>query len=526
MVLPPMKTTPLSDRKASLVLGWRWHLLPVLMFSLCFAERSWAQPLATPQSVAQPVLSEKPLGKTKEKPGRSTTPSVETPKPSTQPTLSAGMTLPPFSGEGLLNDHPPFLVGVSLYHNDLTYHEGERLRVKFTAERDAYFYLIYHQANGTSILLFPNEARTDNRVPAKKDILVPDLDDPFGFYISAPFGTEVFQCVASLKPIEELDGLVKKTGHPSVVSMELLKKLRQRLTKDLTSWAEHRVPIRTVAKQAKLPEHKPNRVGLFIGVSQSQSKKVTTLRFSRGAELMAKVLVERGGVATQNAKTLVGEKATRSNIEEAIVKWLPSVSQPGDTVFIFYAGHGATVKNIDGAKSEGRDGLLSTFDDDLGPGVSSREQAEARARDKLISDDSLARWLQELHGRQIVLMLETCHAGAMIDSRVLSRFFVQHAARVKGISQLNVVVLAACLSDESGYSDPEKPVWMAHYLADAMEKFPAPVSLRQAYEHYVQGQKQYLLELGGRYKTNVVGLQEPILVDTALLPILLVPEKE
>ena len=37
------------------------------------------------------------------------------------------------------------------------------------------------------------------------------------------------------------------------------------------------------------------------------------------------------------------EQATKARLEELIARWLPSVSQPGDTVFIYFSGHAGHV---------------------------------------------------------------------------------------------------------------------------------------------------------------------------------------
>ena len=393
------------------------------------------------EQVSEPA--EKPAEKPAEEPGEKPTQKPEHPKP-----VATRPEKPPvdFPGAGLFNSQPTFLVGAKVDHQDLNYEEGEKLAAEFTAEREAHLYLIYHQADGKSLLLFPNEARRENRIAAKETVIIPPPGQDFRFRIRPPFGTEVLQVIASLTPLEELDGLVQKTGRAPIVSGEVIEKLKDRLSKDPASWTEHRVVIRTAAKEALPPPHNAARVGLFIGVNKYQNEKLCTPaeRFRLGAELLAKVFVERGGVEAQDAKTIVAEQATRANIEEAIVKWLPSVSQPGDTVFIFYAGHGTTIKNLDGSKPDGRDGLISTYDNNPGDGIKTQEEFEARLRKQLISDEALARWLEELNGRQIVLMLETCHAGAMIDAKTMSRFFIREAAAVKGISQLNVSVVVAC----------------------------------------------------------------------------------
>jgi len=417
----------------------------------------------------------------------------------------------------LFNDRPSFLAGVKVNHSDLCYREGDRLAMEFLAEREAHLYLIYHQADGKSFLLFPNEAHPDNRIAAKQPVGIPGADDAFRFRIAPPFGTEVLQVLATLQPAAELDRLVAKTGRAAPVAPEVFARLHGRLKDDLGTWTEHRLVIRTSPGTAEPPPSpKGERVGLFVGVSKFQVGQAG-VRFKLGAELMAKAMLERGRLNPEKVKTIVDQEASRANLQTAITRWLPSVSQPGDTVFIFYAGHGGTVKNLDGTKIDGRDGVLTTYDNNWESQKMSSDEWDNMARSRYISDDALARWLQELPGRQIVLLICSCHAGTMIDARVLAKFASREAARVKGISALNVAVLANAFPDEVSFSRRDKPVWLAQDLSEAMTKLPAPVTLRQAFEYYRQEHRRRFEKSGN------VGYHEFVYTDTSLLPILLAP---
>lgn len=426
-----------------------------------------------------------------------------------------------FPSARLFNGRPPFLAGVKLFHEDLVYREGETLRVKFTAEREAYLYLLYHQANRITLLLFPNEAQPENRVPGRQDMLVPDLADSFAFRVQAPLGTEVLQVLASLEPLEELDNLLRKDANAVFVPRKILDSLCDRLLKEPATWTEHRVPIETVSRQAEFAPRTPSRVGLFIGVNKYQNPKLCQPleELRRGAELMAKVFVDRGGLDPQHTRLILGEDATRDNLQEAFVTWLPSVSKPGDTVFIFYTGHGLRLSEANAHGADVSDHGLTTYDNDVGENIGSTEELEARLRQRLILDDVLARWLQELVGRQVVLMLDSCHSGGMVDGRRLARFFQREAARVKSISQLNVTVITGCGPDETVRTPigEGRVSWMPYFFDDAMRKFPRPLLLQEAFVHYATGMRPWLEKFGA------AGLQEPQMFDSALIPIVLAP---
>ena len=124
--------------------------------------------------------------------------------PAQAPAPSAGPGLP---CANLSNGAPTFLAHVAVDHVDGVYREGETLSVQFAAERESRLYLLYHQADGRCVLLFPNPARSDNLVLGRQIVRVPNPDEPFRFRVGPPFGVEVLQVVAAGRPVAELDAL-------------------------------------------------------------------------------------------------------------------------------------------------------------------------------------------------------------------------------------------------------------------------------------------------------------------------------
>ena len=451
--------------------------------------------------------------------------------------LSCGLLLadPPAASdatppsEALVNPQPAFLANVSVDHADGKYFEKETISARFLAERDSHLYLLYHQMDDTSWLLFPNKARPDNRVKAKQEVTLPAAGEQFRFRVRAPFGEEALQVLASTEPIAELDALDKTSGKAAQVSTELIMKLRERIQKAPARFGEHRVRIQTFpATEQAEPARKPTRVGLFIAVDKYQDSKSCSEHeeVRRSAERMAKILQDRGGVASDNAKLLSGDQSTRAGIEEAITKWLPSKTQPGDTVFLFYCGHGNQLRSLD-RRPDGRESYLTVHDNDLGNSATTIEELEALIRRRMIMESTLARWLQELPGRQIVLMFEACHSGGFATNKGkqvpggdFKSFFTREAPRVKGISQLNTVLICACAADEVDRFTlgPDAVTWMPYFLTEAVEKLPAPVTVDQAFTFYVAGVRATLAQ------QSALGKQLPLMVDNALLPIELVPK--
>jgi len=92
------------------------------------------------------------------------------------------------------------------------YREGERLYVYLKANRDCYVRLLYTQADGTNVQIFPNAYDRDNKIVKDKVYVVPNKDDPFEFEITAPFGAELLQAFASTEPLPALEGQPTDSG--------------------------------------------------------------------------------------------------------------------------------------------------------------------------------------------------------------------------------------------------------------------------------------------------------------------------
>ncbi|HUY36034.1 MAG TPA: DUF4384 domain-containing protein [Pirellulales bacterium] len=440
----------------------------------------------------------------------------------------------PFPGATIFNDQPPFLADVKVDHADFKYREGDRLRVQFKAEREAYLYLIYHQADGRSRLLFPNPSQPDNHVPAKQATVIPDPKQPLRFRIQPPFGTEVLQVLATFKPLAELDALVQsnsppKPGQPGRapdVSQALLDTLRDRLRQDLTGWTEHRALIRSEAKAAAAPPSKAARVGLFIGIGKYLHPEFapTHEELGNSAKVMHELMLKRGGLDPAKTKLALDEQATKAQMQELIARWLPSVSKPGDTVFIYFSGHAGQLDTTDPSELDGMDETIGPYDLNAGAETLPVEERRRQYRESSILDDTLARWLQELAGRQVVFIVDTCHSGGLVQGKAAGfpgAFLADEAARLKDLAQSNMLVLTSCASDEQSLFEGlrSKTMWFTHCLAEAIERpdAPKPLSVQAAFDYGRQRMKELLVE-------GKMGIeQEPTMTDSVLLPVVLAP---
>ena len=190
-------------------------------------------------------------------------------------------------------------------------------------------------------------------------------------------------------------------------------------------------------------------------------------------------------------------------MEQAITQWLPKVSKPGDTVFIYFTGHGGVIppykegdEHVKGShpltadfasvgavvtllkyRKEHRitaeqEALLDQWLEWIGDDEGADKQAEDMVRHCCVTDDQFGHWLQRLAGRQIVVILDACHSAGFADegkdlgpvqvgkSAVNSLSTVPRASdnfgylttqltRLKDIGQNETAPLTACGSKES-----------------------------------------------------------------------------
>ena len=186
------------------------------------------------------------------KPAATSDPKPSDPKP----------TVPPPPGDGLVPKQPAFLMNVAVNRADARYSQGERLSVRFKSERDAHVYLLYHQADGSVLMIFPNKAQSSNLVKAKEEVSIPKPGDSFRFRVAAPFGEEAMQVIASEKPIEALDKLDSSAGRAVAVPKAALEVLAATIKQAPGQFAEHRAVIHTHPGGGPLPEpRQPARFG-------------------------------------------------------------------------------------------------------------------------------------------------------------------------------------------------------------------------------------------------------------------------
>jgi hypothetical protein len=342
------------------------------------------------------------------------------------------------------------------------------------------------------------------------------------YRVQPPLGDESLQVLAVEKPLAELQALVRDKGRAVIVPKATLDGLQKYLEQHRGAWTEHRVKIKTVVRDAEAPRP-AKRVGLFIGVGEYAEADRLPPAASSGnsAAAMHDLMLSIGKLDPQATRLLRDKQAVKAEIRQSITQWLPSVSQPGDTVFLYYSGRADVLPTTDPAETDGFDEALIPHDMAFPPAGAAPAEMLKTFRERSILDDELAYWLQSLAGRQVVLILDTCHAGGVIQGKSLAEGFELESQRVKDISQMNVAVMTSCGPDEvtplSG--GPDNTVWFTHCLMEVMRTRPTrgPIPVEEGFQLALRKMAE-LIPQGSPYHR-----QKPTLVNRTLLPIELIP---
>jgi uncharacterized caspase-like protein len=258
-----------------------------------------------------------------------------------------------------------------------------------------------------------------------------------------------------------------------------------------------------------------------VGVSQFADPGIRDLRIAhKDAQSMVDVMRKCGGV--DDARVLVNEEATLANVREATCKWLPQCTRPGDVVLIYWSGHGARCADDNGDEKDGYDEYLVPHDgslDDLG-----------KKRNTMLLDDTFGRWMQDLDGRRLLVILDTCHSGGQ-HSREKGLagptaplagtefdYFDGEFARTKDIGQRDTAMLASSKASQVSFERREGDLSvMTHCLVSLLQTASGRLSLQEAYNHLKRDVPLYVQQ---RFPGTT---QTPVLIDNTSSPLFLRP---
>jgi hypothetical protein len=412
-------------------------------------------------------------------------------------------------------------------HSTLVYREGETMKVTVEANREGYLYLIYCDANNQAYCLFPNRLQTDNHIPALRKVEVPGPGARFNLRIAPPFGREVLKAIVTPRPVKALDPEAKGRavllgGNAVALDAGQIKEAfdEVRSKNPSADWAEHHVILITVPRGAA-PAAGPKRVGVFIGVGRYKSPHIPTLKVcDDDARQLAEVMIRRCGLAKDGTFLLLSEQATLQNIEALIFRKLPQVTRPGDTVIIYWSGHGDRLKVGSGRESHFED-FLVPYDTQTG----SLEDL----RNSVLRSDTFGRWMQALDGRRVVVILDACHSAAqhrlgkgLEEFRPANKqydFLFGDLARrykaMKDLGQKELALLASSRADQTSLVRREGDLSaLTYFVVERLRAGSGAVTLKDLFAYVSKRVPEYVRQAFGRD-------QNPVLADETTPPLYL-----
>lgn len=179
-------------------------------------------------------------------------------------------------------------------------------------------------------------------------------------------------------------------------------------------------------------------------------------------------LMTNSGFGADDIFTLTDSYATRAQIESAITGWLDSVENPGDTVVIYYSGHGSNVADVAPIdEADGRDETIYVYDGN-------------------IRDDELDSWVASLESTRIIVGFDSCYSGGFLKNLVgLSRDskFVASAGSgivdkndgiAKDLNRAGIITMTASNDNElSGEYGSLQNGLYTYYYVEAMKTWSA-----------------------------------------------------
>lgn len=151
----------------------------------------------------------------------------------------------------------------------------------------------------------------------------------------------------------------------------------------------------------------PRRLALVVGVGDYGSSTIPDIKGARGdAEAMYRILTDPAygyGFPAENVCLLRDTDATLAAFKRGVVDGLIGRARPGDTVVLYFSGHGAQVPDDNREEPDDKDEVLVLHDTLVGGAPPLR-------------DDTLHGWLSELHAKttNVTILLDACTSGSVM----------------------------------------------------------------------------------------------------------------
>ena len=168
---------------------------------------------------------------------------------------------------------------------------------------------------------------------------------------------------------------------------------------------------------------------LLVGIQKYKNPKHNKKlkRCVSDIHVMARVLSTAGFT---DVRCLLNKSATSANLSSVLTEMVNS-SKSGDSILLYFSGHGIQLKDISGDEKDGLDEVLLTYDYNIR---------------NAFTDDKLTKCLEGLHREAMfTLISDACHSGNMVDA-AFGKKSVESTKR-------RYIALSACIQSKVAYED-------------------------------------------------------------------------
>ncbi len=169
-------------------------------------------------------------------------------------------------------------------------------------------------------------------------------------FLGAPLTLPMMASAHADKILEDLNAaippMIRDIAKDVTDDRNLLVYARSLTGKQPGAVAESQEPLPPMSDVDTLPVvksslNKKNAYAIVIGIERYREKLPKADFADRDAKLMGDYLTKVLGFPEENVVVRLNEKAGRTDIEKYVESWLPNHVDQGDSVFIYFSGHGA-----------------------------------------------------------------------------------------------------------------------------------------------------------------------------------------
>lgn len=267
--------------------------------------------------------------------------------------------------------------------------------------------------------------------------------------------------------------------------------------------SESRPPRPSLSVQ--IPEEPGSKWAVIVGIGEYYHPQIPKLKYARkDAQAVYDYLVDSrgGGFSREKVRLLLDEKASKVNILSSLGTFLARSPLKNDTVFIFYAGHGAPETDYTRREADGFSKYLVPYD-------ANPDDLYATA----IPMSEIQTIFERIESDRLIFVADACYSGASggrtfsslkraRDIRITDTFM---SALAQGRGR--VIITAADANEVSLELDELGHGIFTYYLLEGLHgkadaNRDGAVSIREAYD--------YLFDKVVRHSKQVGGNQHPV----------------